>query len=217
MRMAAPARGGATAAGEEVLTPTVKSNVQRERVIEAATELFWRRGYDGVSIGEVVDASGANRYALYQEFGGKKGVFMAVLDAYITSSRAMIGEYLARPGREPIDAVRDAIVSHMLDPAMFPAGCLMCTTAADVAAKDADVAELMARGSAQIAGDFMDAYAAAQAVGTAPAEGDPEAFAEIANALYFSTGLQARMGRSREDLLRALDAVVDSLRLNPSA
>ncbi len=188
------------------------SQKRREQVIEAATELFWRKGFDDVSIGDIVAATGMNRYALYQTFGGKRDIFRAILEAYMVESRAAIQAFLARPDKDPYDGLRDAIVSKMLDPAMFPAGCMMCTTAVDVAAKDPDIAAYVAACSHEIGQDFAKAFQEAQKDGRADPRGDPQAFAELSHAIYFSTGVQARMGRSREDLLAALDAVVDSLR-----
>lgn len=190
---------------------------RRARVIEAATELFWRHGYDGVSIGDLVEVTGMNRYALYQEFGGKKEIFLAACDHYVGHSRETIRMVLARPGMDPADAVFECIVAKMLDPAMFPAGCLICTTAVDVAAKDDDVAEKMEASSREIRADFADAFAKAQAEGRAARQISPEAFGEIASALYFSTGVQARMGRSQEELLSALKSVIDGLRYQPTA
>ncbi|MEO0424922.1 MAG: TetR/AcrR family transcriptional regulator [Pseudomonadota bacterium] len=189
----------------------------RDHVIDAATTLFWRHGYDGVSVGDLVEATGANRYALYHEFGDKRGVYLAVLQCYIDDATAMIGELLKRPDADPIDAIRDAIVFKMLDPEMFPAGCLMCTTAVDMAARDEDVAAIMNQCTDKIGDAFAGSYAAAQAAGTVSTDITPTAFAELAHALYFSTGLQARMGRSREDLLAALESVCDALRLKSKA
>lgn len=196
----------------ETMSTRMDTQARRQQVIDAATQLFWRKGYDAVSIGDIVKATGLNRYALYQAFGGKKDLFMAVLDSYTEDSQAAIRHSLEDLTREPIDALREVIVAKMLDPAMFPAGCLMCTTSVDVAAKDEDVARYMANCSASISQIFIEAYKGAQSRGLAPADGSPEAFAELANALYFSTGMQARMGRSRVDLQKALDTVCDSLR-----
>lgn len=190
---------------------------RRAHVIDAATDLFWRHGYDGVSIGDIVEATGMNRYALYQAFGGKKDIFMAALKDYVEQSAQLIQEFLERPDSDPMDTVRDAIVAKMLDPEMFPAGCLICTTAVDVAAKDEDVAAMMAEGNEKIGGLFAAAYARAQEDGRAARQMTPEAFSEMACAFYFSTGMQARMGRSREELLTALESVIDGLRYRPNA
>ncbi len=189
----------------------------REHVIDVATTLFWRHGYDGVSVGDLVEASGANRYGLYHEFGDKRGVYLAVLQRYTDDATAMIRELLTRPDGDPIDAIRDAITFKMLDPEMFPAGCLMCTTAVDMAARDEDVATIMQRCNDAIGEAFAQAYGAAQRAGTVSEHITPAAFAELCHALYFSTGLQARMGRSREELLQALETVCNALRLKSRA
>ncbi|RFB04716.1 TetR/AcrR family transcriptional regulator [Parvularcula marina] len=185
-------------------------------VIEVATELFWRNGYDGVSIGDLVEATGMNRYALYQTFGGKKEIFLACLDHYSTEAYQQIQLFLEEPGIDPFDAARRALIAKMLDPEMFPAGCLICTTAVDVAAKDQDIAAKMEECSDAIGALFAKGFAKAQAEGRASTSISPQAFAEMSTAIYFSTGVQARMGRSRESLLLAINQIVDSLKMKPS-
>lgn len=183
----------------------------RARVIEKATELFWRKGYDGVSVGDLVDTTGLNRYALYQAFGGKRDIFIAILRHYIDESLDAVREILSMPGRSPYLALYECLYAKMLEPDIFPAGCLMCTTAVDVAAGDAEIAVIMTEGSVTMSRTFAEAFARAQETGHAPRSRDPEAFGELANALYFSTGVQARMGRSREDIICALRKTLDSL------
>ena len=186
-------------------------NPRRAHVVDVAMELFWRHGYDGVSIGDLVEATGMNRYALYQAFGGKKDIFMAVLKTYADDAFELIREVLNDPGITPLEAARVAIIKKMLDPEIFPAGCLICTTAVDVAAKDSDIAAFMEKTTQQMGAAFSSAWARAQKEGKASLGVTPEGFAEIATAVYFSTGVQARMGRSREDLLAAVDKVLESL------
>ncbi|MEO0974353.1 MAG: TetR/AcrR family transcriptional regulator, partial [Pseudomonadota bacterium] len=79
-----------------------KASPLRARVIDVATTLFWRHGYDGVSVGDLVEATGANRYALYAEFGDKRAVYLAVLQRYIDDAVEMIEEMLARPDADPV-------------------------------------------------------------------------------------------------------------------
>ncbi|MEM1380691.1 MAG: TetR/AcrR family transcriptional regulator [Pseudomonadota bacterium] len=193
-------------------TPQKRVEFNRDLVIERATELFWREGYDGVSIGNLVDATGLNRYALYQAFGGKRDIFIAVLDAYLERAKASISAALAVPGISPYDALYNCIFEKMLRPEMFPAGCLMCTTCVDVASGDPEIAERVGQCTEELNVLFAHAFRDAQAEGRAPGVRDPSAFAELASALYFSTGVQARMGRSRDDLVSALRKTLDSLK-----
>ena len=189
-----------------------KLEENRDLVIGKATELFWRMGYDKVSVGDLVEATGLNRYALYQTFGGKREIFLAILDSYIQDSYSAVEAILAEEGQSPYDALYETIAQKMLDPEIFPAGCLMCTTAVDVAATDPEVAEIFNAVTERMHTTFADAFRRAQERGEAPKDRDPHAFAELSHALYFSTGVQARMGRSRESLMEAVRKTVDSLK-----
>ncbi len=52
----------------------------RVRLIEAACEVFQRRGYYAATIEEIVDAAGYSRGAFYANFSDKGDLFLAVLD-----------------------------------------------------------------------------------------------------------------------------------------
>jgi AcrR family transcriptional regulator len=51
----------------------------RELVLRQARLLFMRRGYADVSVGEVAEAVGVTKPTLYYHFGGKEGLYAAVL------------------------------------------------------------------------------------------------------------------------------------------
>ena len=50
--------------------------------LEKAMMVFWQKGYVDTSIDDLVDATGVSRYGLYDEFGSKRGLFLASLDHY---------------------------------------------------------------------------------------------------------------------------------------
>ncbi len=54
----------------------------KEQVLLAATELFWKKGYHGTSLSELVAATKLNKQSMYQEFGNKSGLFQACLNYY---------------------------------------------------------------------------------------------------------------------------------------
>ncbi len=51
----------------------------KTKLIEAAMPLFPQKGYSGVSIREIADAAGVNSAAISYYFGGKEGLYGAVL------------------------------------------------------------------------------------------------------------------------------------------
>ncbi len=97
----------------------------RGDVLRRAMELFWAKGYEGAHLGELVQVTGLNRFSLYQEFGGKDGIFREALDLYLAEAGAAYEETL---GREPLglDNIRDYFASIR-----FPRGyhgCFMINT-----------------------------------------------------------------------------------------
>ena len=71
----------------------------RQRIVEAAMELFWLKGYGSTSIADILSRSQVNSGSLYHFFPGKQDLLIAVLEAY----RDGIGPMLLEPAWEGID------------------------------------------------------------------------------------------------------------------
>ncbi|WP_431897405.1 TetR/AcrR family transcriptional regulator [Nonomuraea sp. bgisy101] len=54
----------------------------RSRLIDAAAELFAKKGFHAVSAEAVADAAGRTTGALYNHFGGKEGLLLALLEVW---------------------------------------------------------------------------------------------------------------------------------------
>jgi AcrR family transcriptional regulator len=54
----------------------------RADVLEAATALFWERGYEATSMNALVEKTGLNKQSMYSEFVDKEGLFLACIDHY---------------------------------------------------------------------------------------------------------------------------------------
>jgi len=71
----------------------------RWRIVEAAMELFWLKGYGSTSISDILGRSQVNSGSLYHFFPGKQDVLIAVLDAY----REGLHPMLLAPAWEGVD------------------------------------------------------------------------------------------------------------------
>ena len=180
--------------------------------IEKATTLFWRAGFDGVSIDDVVKVTGVNRYAIYQTFGGKKGLFTAALDAYCAQGKQLTLELLKAPGLPAFEAIRQSIAAKMANEDMFAAGCLMTTTAVEVASKDPDIAEQLFQHIGTMKGIMEAALSRAQAEGDLAPDANISAISEIVFNLFVGVGVQARLGVPREQLAKNIDAAFCALK-----
>jgi TetR/AcrR family transcriptional repressor of nem operon len=71
----------------------------RRRIVEAAMELFWLKGFGSTSIADILSRSQVNSGSLYYFFPGKQDVLVAVLEAY----RDGIGAMLLEPAWAGVD------------------------------------------------------------------------------------------------------------------
>lgn len=62
----------------------------RTALLEAAARLFGAEGYDAVSVDAVAQAAGRTSGAVYDHFGSKQGLLVAVLDEGANSLMAMV-------------------------------------------------------------------------------------------------------------------------------
>src|SRR4030042_980378 len=56
------------------------SSLSRERILEAATELFAQKGYAGTGVDQLAARSGIAKTAIYYHFGNKAGLLAAALE-----------------------------------------------------------------------------------------------------------------------------------------
>jgi TetR/AcrR family transcriptional repressor of nem operon len=107
----------------------------RDDVLDRALTVFWRHGFEGASIQDLVEATGLNRGSLYNTFGDKAALFAEVMERYRANSPA---RPLAEAARNPdSDAnVRTLIVTFFND-LVYRAindgdhkGCLLTNTSA---------------------------------------------------------------------------------------
>ncbi|MGE6602916.1 TetR/AcrR family transcriptional regulator [Lysinibacillus fusiformis] len=60
------------------------------KVLEAAMQLFWEKGYEATSLSDLTSRMGIQRPSIYSTFGDKKELFEAALRRYTTSRAADI-------------------------------------------------------------------------------------------------------------------------------
>jgi TetR/AcrR family transcriptional regulator, mexJK operon transcriptional repressor len=66
-------------AGARVPGRVETAEQRRERIVRLAAPLFLKKGYDNVSIDEIIGVVGGSKATIYAWFGGKEGLFEAVV------------------------------------------------------------------------------------------------------------------------------------------
>lgn len=114
-----------------------------ETILDAALDLFWRKGYKSCSMADVVRKSGVARYGVYQAFKDKDQLYCAALKRYQQKLR----EFFIGPfSRKKPDY--DSLVEHFvmvieqLEIGLHD-GCFAHQAAIERASKDADVNQIV--------------------------------------------------------------------------
>jgi len=105
-----------------------------DRVEEQVADLFWARGYDGVSISDITSATGLSKSSLYNSFGGKDDLFRKALTRYHNSTVQAGADWLAADdGSDPLEKL-DQLLRGPADDVHGrddTRGCFLCNTSAD--------------------------------------------------------------------------------------
>jgi AcrR family transcriptional regulator len=111
----------------------VRTPSPRQRLLDAAADLFYRQGIAAVGVDLVSKAAGVSKRTLYQQFGSKDQLIAESLDA---QGPAILGWYMRAAGddappREQILAVFDGLGGWTASAAFR--GCPFVNTAAELA------------------------------------------------------------------------------------
>ncbi|HEY0564514.1 MAG TPA: TetR/AcrR family transcriptional regulator [Terriglobales bacterium] len=77
----------------------------RDRIINAAVELFYAHGYAGTGMAEILKKADANSGSFYFFFTSKEDLLMAVLDWYVENLRPVLLEPVFRKTKDPIKRI----------------------------------------------------------------------------------------------------------------
>lgn len=171
-----------------------------DTALAAATEVFWRRGYEGASLSELTRAMGINPPSLYMAFGNKDGLFRLVLDRYGQSRLAFMDEVLAAP------TARSVAQRYLFGWANFacggetPPGCLLVQSGLACGDGGEGVPQELALRRAGPEAALRARFERARAEGDLPAGIDPTALARFLSTIAYGMAVQAGAGVGHDGL-----------------
>ncbi len=168
--------------------------------LAAARDTFWTRGYEATTLTDLTDAMGIGRPSLYNAFGDKQALFLAVLDDYEAAYRPLFAALDAEP-----DA-RTAVAAHLLAAATglaepsHPAGCLRVSHTAQCGAQEPALAETLAEMQRWQEAAFEARLARAQRDGQLDGREDPALLSAFFVGAINAMAVRARVDRAEAPL-----------------
>ena len=176
--------------------------------LEKATQVFWSKGYDGVTIDDLVAGMGVGRPSLYAVFGDKRTIFMRALRAYAERKGALAAKALLSPQglRDSIGGFLRYAVESATEKGSAP-GCLLVCVAPLV--NDAEVRKFAqnaaAAAVAMVEGRFRDGISAGEIPSDFPVAARAIQVTDLARGLT----MRAQMGTPRKTLLKDAEEAAD--------
>ena len=183
--------------------------------LEKATRVFRSKGYDGVTIDDLVAGMGVGRPSLYSVFGDKRTIFLRALRAYAEEFGALAAKALFSP--QTLHASLAGFLRHAVESATEEGsapGCLVVCVAPLV--NDTEVRQFVqdvaAATAAQVERRFRDGVSAGEVPSDFPASARASQVMDLARGLT----MRAQMGTPRKTLLRDAEEAADLVLLSRS-
>ncbi|MGK5501443.1 TetR/AcrR family transcriptional regulator [Streptomyces sp. URMC 125] len=187
-----------------------------ERALDAAMHTFWKKGYEATSTQDLCDATGLGRSSIYNTFKSKHDLFERALTRYIDAMASAQTAILENPGRTAADRIRDLLARIVESEADHRTGgrsmgCLTVNTTVELAARDAEVAGTLERGTARRLAALRAVMEAGRRDGSITSTRDPEALARFVDAAIGGMRISGQGGADRAALESVAEVVMDAL------
>jgi len=183
-------------------------NFDETGALEKATQVFWSKGYDGVTIDDLVVGMGVGRPSLYAVFGDKRAIFLRVLRAYAERKGALAAKALLSP-----KGLRDSIADFLrynVESATEKGsarGCLLMCVAPLV--NDAGVQRFLQNAATGGAALLERRFREGISVGEIPSDFPVAARATQVTDLVRGLTMRAQIGTPRKTLLKDAEEEAD--------
>ena len=150
----------------------------KEDVLDKAMHLFWKKGYHGTSMQDLVDHLGISRSSMYDTFGGKYDLFMDSLSRYQARQSEAVDQALSSD-----DELKDFLRSFFMGVVEEcrsdeeHKGCFTVNTSIELASHDEKVGAAVGEDITAFVGKFEKFFEKAQDSWQLDSGEDPKALA----------------------------------------
>lgn len=182
-----------------------------DAALQAAMELFWRKGYEGTSLSDLTDGMGITRPSLYGTFGNKEELFRKALERYHRTHMGFVAEALGQPTAR---AVVERLLTGFADAqtqAPNPCGCLGVNAALACSDDAADVQKALIDWRRASERALAVRLAEAETAGELPEGSKAEDLARYVMTVAQGMAVQAAAGADRAALHRVIEMTLRAL------
>ena len=178
----------------------------RDAALRRAMELFWRRGFEGVSMADLTAAMGIAAPSLYAAFGSKEALFREAIALYRATDGAATRRALdcQRTARAAVEAMLRDNADAFTDPAL-PNGCFVILGAINTAPEHEGVRAHLLDLHKESCGLLLRRLEQGAAAGEFPTGTALSPLAGFYSTVLAGLSIKARDGTSRAEMHAIID------------
>ena len=185
------------------------------QALDKAMQVFWKKGYHGTCMEELVTTMGVNRASLYKTFGDKHRLYIAALKRYVQQNRASLAH---PPTQGPVlPALRQFFLSMAYEDVTDAdrKGCMIVQSVQERLVEDPEVEVIASTNYADMIHYFSKWILAGQKRGEIPTSQNPETLAAYLYASFNGLRHTALIQPSPATLEALTDTILSSLTATP--
>ncbi len=174
----------------------------RNRALDRAMRVFWRKGFEGASLHDLTRAMGIRPPSLYATFGNKQALFEAALGRYLTGPVAFMHDALQEPTAYEVAARILRQTAEFLTQGSSRCGCMVIQSALVGAEESKPIRRKLTKIRLRALDDLRRRFERAKSQGDLPKTANAADLARFVTTVFQGMTVQAINGATREELLR---------------
>jgi AcrR family transcriptional regulator len=178
-----------------------------DTAIKTATDLFWRKGYEGTSLSDLTGAMRITAPSFYFAFGNKEKLFRTVIEQYYEKQVALLESALREP---TVLGVAERFLygyADIITDSSHAPGCLALNSSLPCA-EDHTVRAWLADLRGELTFRLRKRFAKARGAVELPMNAEPDALARYIAVTAWGLAIEAQSGAKRKDLYSAIALVL---------
>lgn len=191
--------------------PKVKQ-FNKEKVLEAASEIFRQKGYNGTSIDEILKATGLSRSSLYDSFRDKHSLYLEALEFYKNREKQAYEsvEQKKLNGYQKVEWLFKEVVNHLVN---HPDdnGCLMVNAAAEMSKHCEKTSQVICNNKESVQELFTNWLTDAESVNAIKLSKPAKTYSPFLFNALCGLKVMSQSGASRTELNNVVKVTLDAL------
>jgi TetR/AcrR family transcriptional repressor of nem operon len=185
-----------------------------DKAIAKATRIFWKKGYSGTSLRDLLKGMGIGEGSFYNTLKSKKRLYVECLKHYndTVGRRRLTALFSSASAKEGVRGLFKTVLDDLDDP-RTPRVCLIARSVSSDVLSESDLGKLVQSDMASLFGAFSECLKSAKNTGELPPEFEPEVVAQIIGTYFQGLFRTALLCHDRHQLERQVDLFLTSVGL----